>query len=78
LGEFVTGKIRETGILCPECEVPLIHIPRPIADDVVVCPDCGAAGDYVEVAEKGGNLARPKMPLDQLRALLVQYGFARK
>ena len=74
----MTSKIRETGILCPECEVPLVHIPRPIGDNLVVCPDCGAAGDHDDVVEKGADLVKAKFPLDRLRELFKQHGFTRK
>jgi hypothetical protein len=35
--KFVTV-IGETGTLCPESEIPIIHIPPLIAEDVVMCP----------------------------------------
>lgn len=71
-------KIMETGILCPECEVPLVHIPKGVAEtDLAVCPDCGLGGDYSEVVEKGGNLSKSKFSVAQIRELLKQYGFTR-
>jgi hypothetical protein len=74
----VSVKIKETGILCPECEIPLVHIPRPIADDLVVCPSCGTGGDYDEVVEKGGELTERVMPRDELQELLRRYGYSHK
>jgi hypothetical protein len=71
----VTTKLAETGILCPECEIPLIYLPKPIGDDIVVCPECGAGGDHDEVVGKGASLTKSKMPLDQLRDLLKRHGF---
>jgi hypothetical protein len=72
-------KIRETGILCPECEIPLIHIPKGVAvEELAVCPACGAGGDYTEVVEKGGKLTKSRFPLDRIRELLKQYGLAGK
>jgi hypothetical protein len=72
----VSIKIRETGILCPECEIPLVHIPRP-DDDIAVCPACAAGGDYTDVVENGGQLVKPRIALDRLRELLAKYGFTR-
>jgi Zn-finger nucleic acid-binding protein len=72
-------KIRETGILCPECEIPLVHIPKGVVEtDLAVCPDCGLGGDYTEVVEKGGNLSKSSLSLDRIRELVKQYGFTRK
>jgi uncharacterized Zn finger protein (UPF0148 family) len=74
----MSNKIRETGILCPECEIPLVHIPKGVAaEDLAVCPACGTGGDYTEVVEKGGSPARFKFPVEQIRELLKQYGFTR-
>ena len=71
-------KIRETGILCPECEIPLVHIPKGAAEtDLAVCPDCGTGGDYTDVVEKGGNPTKFKFPVEHIRELLKQYGVTR-
>jgi hypothetical protein len=63
--------------LYPECEIPLIHIPKPASEEVVVCPQCGTGGDYTEVVENGGELVKFKFPHDRLRELLRQVGFRR-
>ena len=74
----MASRITETGILCPECEIPLIHIPKgPSTEDLAVCPACGTGGDYAEVVEKGGNPTKFKFPVDQIREWLKQYGFTR-
>jgi hypothetical protein len=71
----MTIKIRETGILCPECEIPLVHIPKGLAEqDLAACPSCGTGGDYTEVVEKGVSPTKFKYS-DQIRVLLKQQGF---
>jgi hypothetical protein len=66
--------IREVSVRCPKCKIPLVHIPKPIAEDIVVCPDCGASGDFKYVIEKGGNLSRGIVPLATLQELLSEAG----
>jgi uncharacterized Zn finger protein (UPF0148 family) len=73
----VTAKLAATGILCPECEIPLVHIPQPASDDLVVCPECGTGGSYEAVVEKGEKPIKNKVPLEQLRELLKRHGFTR-
>ena len=66
--------ICEVPIRCPIHKIPLVRIPKPIADDVVVCPDCGAGGPYEQVVEKGAGLISPYLPLGTLQELLREAG----
>jgi Zn-finger nucleic acid-binding protein len=71
----MTSRFSETGILCPECEIPLIHIPKGVVEqELAVCPVCGTGGDYTDVVEKGGSPAKFKYA-DRIRTLLKQQGF---
>jgi hypothetical protein len=74
----MAARVRETGILCPECEIPLVHLPEPLGPDLAVCPSCGLGGDYNEVVEQGGRIGKTKFSLDMIRDLLKQAGFTRK
>jgi hypothetical protein len=68
-------EIREVAVLCPECRIPLVFIPKPIADDLVVCPRCASGGSYEEVVEKRGNLLAGRLPIGHLKELLRKAGF---
>jgi hypothetical protein len=70
--------IREVNILCPKHLVPLVHIPKPIADDAVVCPECGTGGTYKQVVEDGGNLVGGFLPAGQVQELVRQARLANK
>lgn len=71
-------EIRDTAIMCPDHGIHLVHIPKPIADDIVVCPRCGMGGTYKYVVEEGGNLVRAYVPLYQVEELLRQCGYPRE
>jgi len=74
----VTIEIREILLRCPTHKIPLIRIPKPIADDVVVCPECGMGGSYEEVIEKGMGLIKPFIEPGRLQELLKQAGYPGK
>ena len=74
----MAARVRETAIFCPECEIPLVHLPEPLGPDLAVCPSCGLGGDYNEVVEQGGKVSKVKMSLETIRSLLQQAGFTRK
>lgn len=71
-------KIREVIAKCSLHKIPLVHIPKPIADDIVVCPDCGAGGTFKQVVEEGGNLLGSYVPLGTLNELLRKAGYPGK
>lgn len=71
-------EIKDVPVLCPVHGVPLIHIPEPVAEDVVVCPFCGTGGPYKQVVEQGGNLMTEFVTPSQLPELLRKAGFTRK
>jgi hypothetical protein len=71
-------EIREVPIRCPIHRIPLVRIPKPIADDVVVCPDCGAGGPYEQVVEKRAGLITDYLPLGKLQELLREAGYTRR
>jgi hypothetical protein len=74
----MTIEIRQVAIRCPTHKIMLVHIPKPIADDIVVCPDCGAGGSYQQVVEKRGNLTGSFVPLAKLQELLRKAGYSSK
>ena len=64
--------IREVAIRCPTHHVSLVWLPKPIADDVVACPICGAGGPYKQVVERGAGLITDYLPPSKLSELLKQ------
>jgi hypothetical protein len=71
----ITPEIREIGICCPQCRVGLVHIPRPIANDLVACPNCAAGGPRELVLENGADLLPHFMRLNYLQKLLQRTGY---
>src|SRR5215208_7738566 len=71
----MTVEIRDVAVRCPIHKASLVHIPKPIADNIVVCPYCGAGGTYEEVVEKRTDLIGGFVPLGTLRELLRQAGY---
>jgi hypothetical protein len=65
-------------VLCPFHGVKLIYIPKPIAEDVVVCPDCGTGGTFEQVVEKGQELIVRFIPRRKLQDLLKEAGYSGK
>lgn len=51
------------GIKCAQCQEPLMRITESKTNDFVVCPNCGASGNYEEVIKNSGGLT--KTPLDK-------------
>jgi hypothetical protein len=74
----MTIEICEVAVHCPTCKIPLIRIPKPTADDIVVCPDCGAGGTFKQVVEEGGNLIGGFLPFGTLQELLRKSGYPGK
>ena len=74
----MTIEIREVAVRCPMHGANLVHIPKPIADDIVVCPDCGSGGTYEQVVEKGMGLIIRFVPPAKLKELLKQAGYPGK
>ena len=74
----MTIEVREVAVRCPIHKIPLVRIPKPIADDFVVCPECGTGGTYEEVVEKGGNLIREFLPRGQVQELVEKARRTRK
>jgi nitrogen fixation protein len=72
----MTAEISESSVRCPIHGVELIYIPKPIAEDIVVCPECGAGGSYEEVVENGRGLIIRFIPQRALKELLKQVGSA--
>jgi hypothetical protein len=50
-------------LCCPIHGAKLVRIPKPIAEDIVVCPNCGAGGSYEQVIEKKRSLITRFIPL---------------
>ena len=70
--------LREVNVFCPIHKIPLVWIPKPIADDIVACPDCGAGGSYKNVVEKRTGLTSGFVELGTLQETLREAGYTRK
>jgi hypothetical protein len=70
----MTAEISESLICCPIHGTKLIYIRKPIAEDIVVCPECGAGGSYEEVVQNGRGLIIRFIPRRTLKELLKQVG----
>lgn len=71
-------EIRDASVLCPFHGVKLIHIPKPIAEDIVVCPDCGTGGTFEQIVENGRELIVRFIPRRKLQDLLKEAGYSGK
>ena len=71
----MTAEISESSVCCPIHGAKLIYIPKPIAEDIVVCPECGAGGSYEEVVENGKGLIIRFIPQRTLKELLKEAGY---
>ena len=71
-------EIRDVSVLCPFHGVKLVHIPKPIAEDIVVCPDCGTGGAFEQVVEKGQEPIVRFIPRRKLQDLLKEAGYSGK
>jgi hypothetical protein len=71
-------EISDASVRCPFHGVTLIHIPKPIAEDIVVCPDCGTGGTFEQVVEKGQEPIVRFIPRRKLQDLLKEAGFSGK
>jgi|HubBroStandDraft_2_1064218.scaffolds.fasta_scaffold2898223_1 hypothetical protein len=74
----MTVEIREVSVQCPMHRANLVHISKPIAEDIVVCPDCGTGGTYEQVVEKGMRLIIRFVPARKLHELLKKAGYPGK
>ena len=68
-------KLCEVPIRCPTHKARLVRIPEPIAEDIVVCPDCGAGGTFEQVVEQGSGLIGGYVPIGNLQLLLKRAGY---
>jgi hypothetical protein len=66
---------REVSIRCPAHGEKLVYIPKPIAEDIVVCPNCGTGGTYEQVVEKGKGLIVRFIPIRKLQQLFREAGY---
>jgi hypothetical protein len=66
------SEISESLVRCPIDGAKLIYIQKPIAEDIVVCPECGAGGSYEQVVENGMGLIIRFIPKRTLKELLKQ------
>ena len=66
----MTAEISEGLVRCPVDGANLIYIPKPIAEDIVVCPECGAGGSYEQVVQNGMGVIARFIPQRMLKRLL--------
>jgi hypothetical protein len=71
----MTAEISESLVRCPIDGAKLIYIPKPIAEDIVVCPECGAGGSYEQVVQNGRGLIIRFIPRRTLKELLKEAGY---
>jgi hypothetical protein len=72
----MTAEILDNWVRCPIHGAKLVHIQEPIAEDIVVCPDCGMGGTYDQVVEKGMGPIVRFIPLRKLKELLKEAGYS--
>jgi hypothetical protein len=71
----MTAEISESSVCCPIHGAKLIYIPKPIAEDIVVCPECGAGGSYEQVVQNRMGLIIRFIPQRTLKELLKEAGY---